>query len=262
MEKKKHLSGVVFMVVALAGSAALALAPMGPPTAGLKKGEFRVGFDYAFSEMDLKGSWSDAIIALAEDYGVELKKTVKDVQSNLFAANIGYGICDYWEIFTRLGAANIENDVWDFSGDYGFLYGFGTKVTWAKQDNLSWGAMFQIQWLNSEDSWTIDDEKVTIEVDAHEIQVALGPTWKASDALSIYGGPFLHFLNGDADVHVVGESFSLLDLKQKSEFGGYIGAQLDLKPGPTQITKGLYLFGEFQFTGDAWGFGTGFGYKF
>ncbi len=262
MKKRLLLVAVVLMVVALVGSSALALAPMGPPTAGLKTGEFRAGFDYAYSEMDIKYSWSDDVIQFFEDLGLAESGTVKDIQSNTIAANLGYGLTDDWEAFVRLGGANLKNDDLEFSGNTGFLFGVGTKVTWAKQDNLDWGAMFQIHWLNSEDSWTIDDEKVTLEVDAHEIQVALGPTWKASDALSIYGGPFLHFLNGDVDASAAGTSLSLADIKQDSIFGGYIGAQLDIKPKPSEVTNGCYLFVELQFTGGAWGIGTGIGYKF
>jgi opacity protein-like surface antigen len=266
MKKRLLLVAVVLMVVALAGSAALALAPMGPPTPGLKKGEFRVGFDYAYSEMDIKGSWSDDVIA-AEDYlGVKLPRKFKDTQSNIFAANLGYGLMDGWEAFARLGAANLKNDDWEFSGDYGFLYGFGTKVTWAKQENLDWGALFQINWLKSKETftYTVDDEDVDVDfkVKAYEIQIALGPTWKASDALSIYGGPFLHFLSGDVDASVAGTSLSLADIKQDSVFGGYVGAQLNIKPNPTEVTNSCYLFGELQFTGAGWAFGTGIGYKF
>lgn len=265
----EKMLGMALVLLCLCGSAALALAPMGPPTAGLKAGEFRAGFDYAYSEMDIKASLSDDIIALAEDYGVELvdtSGTLKNMQSNTIAANLGYGLADNWEAFVRLGGANIENDDWDFSGDYGFFGGFGTKVTWAKQENLDWGALFQMNWLRSKDTYqgTYDEEDVDVhvKVKAYEIQIAMGPTWKASDALSIYGGPFLHFLSGDVDASAAGASLSLADLKQKSEFGGYIGAQLNIKPNPSEVSNGCYLFGEFQFTGDGWGIGTGIGFKF
>ena len=253
MAKKLLLLTVVFIVVALTGSAALALAPMGTPTAGLKQGQFRAGVDYSFSETDLELKWSDAT------------DTIKDLQSNGIWANLGYGLADMWEAFVRLGAANGEFDKIEtaegdedvgFDGDYGFSFGFGTKYTfWQQQENLNWGTLFQINWLNTEDKiLTGDDEdgasESKVEVDAYEIQIAVGPNWKATDSLSIYGGPFLHFLNGDLDTED-----ETGDLEQESEFGGYVGSQVDL-------AENTSLYGELQFTGDAWAFGTGIAWKF
>ncbi|MCJ7729284.1 MAG: hypothetical protein MUO27_05340, partial [Sedimentisphaerales bacterium] len=157
MEKKMLLVAVVLMVVALAGSAALALAPMGPPTAGLKTGQFRVGVEYAHSDVDM------------ELDGDELD----GVTSNMIFGNLGYGIMDDWEGFVRLGVANVEVD--EFDGDYGFAWGLGTKVTFLKQENLNWGALFQMTWTNSEDE--------DVELDAYDMQIAVGPTWKLSDTL-------------------------------------------------------------------------------
>ncbi len=243
MEKKLLMLAVVFIVVALTGSAAMALAPMGTPTAGLKLNQFRAGLDYSYSKMDIEGSPSDG-----DDY------TIKDFTSNGIWANLGYGIADSLEAFVRLGAANGDFDEVDdsddigYSGDYQFSYGFGAKWTfWQQQEKLDWGTLFQMDWLKTKDAPDEDD----IEIAAYEIQVAVGPTWKASDNLSIYGGPFVHFLRGDVDF----EGGDSDDLKEKSEFGGYVGAQADL-------TESTLLFGEFQYTGDGWAFGTGVGWKF
>jgi opacity protein-like surface antigen len=221
MEKKMLLVAVVLMVVALAGSAVLALAPMGPPTAGLKTGQFRVGVEYAHSDVDM-----------------ELDGEKLDgVTSNMIFANLGYGIMDDWEAFVRLGVANA--DVEDFSGDYGFALGLGTKVTFLKQENLNWGALFQINWLNSEDD---------VELDAYDMQIAVGPTWKLSDTLSIYGGPFVHLIDGEI-------SDDNGDLEEDSAFGGYVGAEAALADNTS-------LFGEVQFTGAGWAIGTGISWKF
>jgi hypothetical protein len=82
------------------------------------------------------------------------------------------------------------------------------------------------------------------------------------DNLSIYGGPFLHFVNGDLDFS--GETLDLGDrigmeasgdIEEKSQFGGYIGASLDAKERTS-------FFLECQFTGDAWGIGIGAARKF
>jgi hypothetical protein len=249
-----------FMSVFVCASAP-ALAPMGTPTANLKTGQFYAGFDFSTSQEDIEA-----------DYGNDYVEIWKDVQSNLFAANIGYGICDNWEIFTRLGVADAgfdkyENDGETISqntdGDYGFLFGLGTKVTWAKQENIDWGALFQIHWLNSELSNTMTDDVGTVfesnwDVHMYEIQVAVGPTWMVNEDLSIYGGPFFHFIGGDADydssIDGVPYSSRSVDLKEKSSFGGYVGAQY-------QLGANTSVYAEFQFTGDAWALGAGIGWK-
>jgi hypothetical protein len=255
---KKLLLGVVILVsLALTGST-LALAPMGPPTAGLKTGQFRAGVDYSYSEQDIQADWDTL-------YPTEVWP---DVRSNLIAANIGYGIADNWEVFGRLGVADASFDEytndsgtydWDVSGNYGFLFGFGTKVTFLQQENLDWGALFQMHWLNSKNTWKNSTEKETLEINAYEIQIAVGPTWKVAEGLSIYGGPFLQFIGGEADFSSNTEEDGLLkdspSLKQESELGGYVGAQWD-------FMQNTSLFSEFQLTGDAWGFGTGIGWKF
>jgi opacity protein-like surface antigen len=226
MEKKMLLVAVVLMVLALAGSSALALAPMGPPTAGLKTGQFRVGIEYAYSNVDMEIE-SDEL---------------DDVTSNMIFGNLGYGIMDDWEAFVRLGVANADIEDSDFSGDYGFAWGLGTKVTFLKQENLNWGALFQMTWTNSED----DD----VEFDFYDMQIAVGPTWKLSDTLSIYGGPFVHLIDGDVD-----SGHHTYDLEEDSAFGGYVGAEAALADNTS-------LFGEFQFTGAGWAIGTGISWKF
>ena len=265
-----RILAVSVLLSAFVCNSAFALAPMGPPTATLKTGHFRAGFDFSTSKTDIKAKWDNGDDELW-----------KEIQSNLFAANIGYGICDDWEIFIRLGVANAEYDEVEFEGetipadplfdgDYGFLFGLGTKVTWAKQENINWGALFQIHWLNAEDSASADlgggfRLDLDQEIDLYEIQVAVGPTWNVNETLSIYGGPFFHFIAGDADLDtttidtsdgsVFDSSSSSADLEEDSCFGGYVGAQYELSTNAS-------VYAEFQFTGDAWGFGTGVGWKF
>jgi hypothetical protein len=260
MNKKLLLVVVVLTALALTGSA-LALAPMGPPTAGLKTGQFRAGADYSYSSLDLKIDWGSG------------SYTVKDVKVNMWAANIGYGITDELEGFVRLGAANAEVDKDEFgsaNGDYQFAWGLGTKYTFLKQDNLDWGVLFQIGWLKSDfkasgvvppDGESGYSWKETADLDAYDIEIALGPTWKAAEGLSIYGGPFFNIIRGNADYKYVetpdtgNNETGSADIKEKSMFGGYVGAQWD-------FMQNASLFGEFQFTGTGWTIGTGVGWKF
>ncbi len=241
MNKKLSLAiTIVFLAtLALGGSAAMAVTPMGPPTAGLKTGQFRAGVEYSYSNVNMK---------------VEGEK-LDGVTSNMIFGNVGYGIMDEWEAFGRIGFANVKFDDEDFgfSGDYGFAWGFGTKVTFLKQENLNWGALFQINWIKSKGSFNVTGEDVDrdIKVDFYDMQLAVGPTWKLSDTLSIYGGPFAYLADGDVDREGMGTG----NLREDSAFGGYVGAEAALADKTS-------LFGEFQLTGSGWAIGMGINFKF
>ena len=92
------------------------------------------------------------------------------------------------------------------------------------------------------------------------------------DGLCVYGGPFLHLVSGDLDEkwtdwYAVFDSEGTVvdsdsesgkwsaDIEEKSTFGGYVGAQLD-------VTEQMKAFAEVMFTGDAWGIGIGTGWVF
>jgi len=269
MEKKMLFLGVV--VVGVLCSAAFALAPMGPPIPTLKQGQWSAAGEYGYSKMDLQADAKWSVTGPVAESGKE-STTIKDFKSSMFFANLGYGVSDNWEAFVRLGAADVKMEDW-FDGGYGFAWGFGTKVSFLKQDSITWGGLFQMTWFNPGDDKMTDtetfavgegQENVTIsgkgEVDWSEIQIAVGPTWQTGN-LCIYGGPFLHFLNGDYDEKLTGTltnpgdviSKATADIKQDSEFGGYVGAQCDLGNWIQNASWNADL----QFTGDAWAFATG-----
>jgi len=280
MEKKLFRSAVVFLLAAVTCSSALAIAPLGSPTAGLEQGQKRAAFEYGYGKADLETgkikvtTWGDMTIGGAHSVtgpGV----TLKDVESNAFLANIGYGATDNWEVYALLGMANIQIDKVGTAkelgadGDYGFGYGFGTKYTFRKEDSLSWGAMFQMDWASSEASGTVTGDffgtnvevaKTDVEIDYYEIVIAVGPTYEMNEQLRIYGGPFFFMLDGEYDMKLTGkggeDGFKMsFDLEEASQFGGYVGAEYDL-------AENAPLFVELQFTGDSWGLGAGIGWKF
>jgi len=244
MEKRMILLVVVLMVLSVYTSAALALPPMGPPKAGLKQGQFSVGFDFSYSETDAKVS------------GLGISETLNDVESFTYLANLGYGVADNWESFILLGLTNVEFE--DFKGSSEFAYGFGTKVTFKQGDPLTWGGLVQMNWAKSDDSITGDVPgygivTADLEIDFYEIQIAVGPTYEI-EGMRLYGGPFLHFIDGDLDVNVLGVT-GTLDVEQESEFGGYIGAQFD-------INENTSCNIEYQLTGDASAIGAGIVWRF
>ena len=235
---------VMAIMVLCAAGQALALTPLGPPRAGLKRGQRDLGFVFANSEMDLEVS------------GYGLSYTATDIDWKTYLAKLGYGLSDECEIYSLLGFTKCSTD--DFNGSTEFAWGFGSKFTLAKNDSVSWGGLFQLCSMSSEDSATTEVPidgytSASVDVQMFDIQIAFGPTYK-QEAFSIYGGPFLHFVDGDLDIKANGDSASV-DIEQKSEFGGYIGAQFDLAETSS-------LFVEYQMTGDASAIAGGFVWRF
>ncbi len=220
---------------------------MGPPTAELKQGQWDVGFIYSFSEMDLEVS------------GYGISETLKDLKSNRYWANLGYGLEDWCELNLRLGAADAEADDLDFDGGADFAWGFNTKITFASDDKIDWGALFQMSWTKTDDSYNYDlsewglGTSQSVEVDAYEMQIAVGPTLKM-EGWKLYGGPFVHLVEGDLDVKIAGVTVGF-DLDEDSAFGGYVGTQIDL-------AESAALYVEGQFTGGGYGIGGGIVWKF
>jgi len=265
---------VVVLIGIVCSSPALALPPMGPPKATLGENQWAVDFKYAYQEMDLElcGKARENLGAgwLPTDL---TRYTIEDLTSNMFLGSLGYGICDTWDVFVQVGAADAKDDVAEIlgcgrsgnrfqglDGGYGLVWGLGTRATFGQEGNLTWGGLFQMTWsdpdggsigLQGDPNFSGD-----VELDFWEIQIAAGPTLQF-DGFSIYGGPFFHFVKGDmdlkgstvdADVTQLVESSA--NIREKSRLGGYGGVQWD-------ITENAYWYTECQFTGDAWGLGTG-----
>lgn len=244
---RRILVASVLLAAINCASVALCAGPLGPPTAMLKQGQFGIAAEYAHSDSD----W--------EVTGPVINGKMNDVKSNMFLAQPAYGLTDDWEIYALLGAADTGWE--DFDGGYEFAYGFGTKITFEKTENTSWGLLFELQWNKNSDSGTMDLTDVnavsadySVDVRYYDITIALGPTWKVNEGLRLYGGPFFYVLEGDIDVEGSGIDASA-DLSEDTMFGGYVGAELDLCPSSS-------WYGEFRFTGGMWTFGTGIGWKF
>jgi hypothetical protein len=75
-----------------------------------------------------------------------------------------------------------------------------------------------------------------------ELQIAIGPSY-TGDRFCLYGGPFLHFINGDAEGTIAGIPVSG-DFEEDSNFGGFIGAQIEIAENTTFAV-------EYQMTGSA-----------
>lgn len=222
----------VITIIALMCSQAYCLTLMGPPMAELEQGQKSVGLNLSYSEMDLE----ESILGISID--------IDEVESFAYLFNLGYGISDNLDAYLRLGLTDIEYE--DFDGSSEFAYGFGMKFTISQQDSMTFGGLFQILWSEADDTIL----GIKTEYEAYEIQIAVGPTYDM-DGISIYGGPFLHFVDGEIEYAGVITS----DIEQESEFGGYVGLNAEL-------TESANWQIELQFTGDAYAICSGIGWKF
>lgn len=253
LTKAKNMSKIWFlssalMIVGLCATEVFALDPMGPPTAGLRQGQFKVGVDYSYSTMDIElseGQWIEHLDGLFYDSGEAVSFVLKDFKVSKGYANFGYGVADYCESFLRMGGANAEfgDSIWEddekFYTDTDFAIGGGIKATFYEEDNLKLGGLFQANWAEYDGElkalhWAASD---LVGINMAEVQIAVGATYTWTDLVSIYGGPFLHFIHGDLeDIYseVDVGSGSLLtskytwDVNEDSIFGGYVGVRLGL----------------------------------
>jgi hypothetical protein len=279
MEKKIALFAVVLILVFVSNSVVLALTPMGPPKAFLGQDRWDLGIEYGNTTMDVEA------IGIVQDIQPGLtvsrkgRHNIENLKSNIIMGKAGYGLNDDWDAFVRLGVADAQSDIdriypdgaptdeYDgFDGSFGLAWGFGTRATFWQDEELSWGGLFQVTWLEPGDSSIgLEGDPVfsgDAEIDIWEVQIAVGPTLRVDDDFRIYGGPFLHFVNGDLDLSGqtvdMGTDIQVIatgDIEEESQFGGYAGAHLD-------VDENTSCYIECQFTGDAWGVGIGAARRF
>jgi hypothetical protein len=266
---------IVFAVIVFWNSQAFSLDIMGPPAAGLQYGMFKAGVEYTNSKMDLElydGTYTDYLDGELYDWGEALDVTLKDLKINRSYATFGYGIYDNVEVFVRLGGLNARfgDSIWEDSEKFDsgpeLAGGAGVKLTFYQEGNIKLGGLFQFNTTEFDGQlkashWAAAD---FVKVNLTEVQIALGASCRCNENLTIYGGPFLHFVGGqlkdeysevDPDTGGLFNSKFKWHIKQDSALGGYIGAQINFAEN--------YSFNlEYQKTSDASAFGMSLLFKF
>lgn len=287
MKKRTVFLILIFMVVGVCNSDVTALSPMGPPRACLQEGQWAFGLEYGHNEMDLEsfGPVKETQFLLGTPLTTVssfAKYKIENFKSNMYLARLGVGTWENWDLFVRFGASDAQDEISevlangtpgtdqyrDYDGGNGFAWGFSTRATFYQDGDTTWGGLLQVTWANPDVSSITNENDSTFsgdaEIDYWEVQIAIGPTVEF-DNFRVYGGPFLHFLNGDLtlngqiddppgvpDLIIVDTSH---DIREESQLGGYAGAQWYLGEDSS-------LYTEFQFTNDAWGVGVGTLWKF
>ena len=260
-------------VVMMSCSTAFALDPMGPPTADLRQGQLKQGIEYSHSTMDIKlleGDWIEYFDGVFNDSGQATPFTLKDFKMNQAYFNLGYGFTDNLHAFLRLGATTVDfgDSIWQdtekFDGNADFTIGGGIKATFYEDNNLKIGGLFQASWAKFDGElyashWSAPDY---VEISMAQVQIAVGPTYELNDHVSIYGGPFWHYIIGDLDVEVneevggsiLNSNFSW-DIDDSSTFGAFVGTKID-------INENISFNIEYQRTSDSDAFVAGFLWRF
>jgi hypothetical protein len=283
-------STAIFTATALGG------APMGPPMALLGEGNWGFGAEYGRGTMDLRASGT-----LRAVYGVGTpdgpvpfdfveKVKIDNLAMNMIFGTIGYGICDNWDIFVRVGASDARDDatataniprnpndpdavvdqlgviqqypLGSIDSNFGFAWGVGTRATFCRSGPWAFGGLVQATWFKPGDSdieytdplWGAGVKHVgTGNLDFWETQVSLAVSYQV-DTWRLWAGPFLQFVFGEFD-----RSGSILF--SGADAGDTFKASSDLQQASEigahfgadwELSKQVGLWVEGQVTGDSW----------
>jgi hypothetical protein len=279
MQTTRTFPVAAVLVLSVCVSMAPAGAPMGPPTATLREGQWSVGGEFAREEADME-AFGRVVEAIDEDFIFFYAQpfTLRDFRSNMFFGTVAYGVCENWNVFVRLGAANARDDVilhpatsgFDedrirFNGNYGFAWGVGTRATFCRWGPWSVGGLAQVTWFDpGDDSFVLADPAVpdelivgNIGIDYWQTQVSLAAMYQV-DFFRFWAGPFLQFVRGDLDLDGVfliedfvgGTIRGSADIRESSWVGAHFGASW-------AIADQWNLWVEGQITSDSWLVGVG-----
>ncbi len=272
----KALPAALALAIILSyGPAVLALDQMGPPVAGLEQGQFKAGVDFSYGEMDLEtkdGSWVEYLDGAFLDAGEATNFTLEDFKTAKTFVNFGYGFADICEGFLRVGGTkgSFDDSIWldseEFDSGSELAAGGGVKATFFEDGGLRVGGLLQGSWGEYHGKldaphWAAPD---FVELDLTEVQIAFGAAYTWEDRLTVYGGPFFHFVSGDLEDTVTEvdtisggllNSEYVWELDEDSVFGGYFGAQLE-------IAESCSVSLEYQKTGAADAFGASILWRF
>jgi hypothetical protein len=277
--KTHRFATAVLIVVGVLVSVAPAGAPMGPATAFLGEGRWSIGAEYGYEEMDLDAFGmvterflNDTTFSWTQPFRID------DFRSQMFFGTLAFGICDNWDIFARIGAADAKDTIVavpadtdaverqnEFDGSFGLAWGAGTRATFCRSGPWSFGGLMQVTWfrpgssdfsvadpLIPDESWVGD-----VKLNYWQAQAALAATYQA-DKWRFWAGPFLQFIQGDMNFRgaavLDGAGVSTIrwtsDIHESAQVGGHFGTNWE-------VSDTFDVWVEGQITGDSWLVGVG-----
>jgi len=229
--------------------------PFGPAEPAAKEGKFTLGVGYFLYQEKLKPADDtfSAAGAVATDFW---QKTT--VWSNQAYVQASYGLLKNWEVFARLGAADLRAKETfdyvayadDFRGDYQAFGTLGFKGILFNTKSFSIGPILKASYYSDyKDSatGTIAGTKIDMSYNIKDIwDVNLGLAFQAKiNNVVLFAGPFVYWKNAkvDLDITITGTGTFSDSVKYESEnnVGGFAGVRIP-------ITKNFMLDVEGQYT--------------
>ncbi|MBN1359065.1 MAG: hypothetical protein JW993_00665 [Sedimentisphaerales bacterium] len=246
--------------------------PMGPPIAVLEEGHWAASLEYGYGESDLRayGLSTTALTGESPTSAFEMLD-IEGLRSHQVLAGLAYGVCDNWDLFLRVGIADVQDDIlagsaqrWAYSGT-GFAWGLGSRATFCQWGPWSFGGLAQVTWLDPDSSVfsSVDPEEAnrvsvgSIDLDLWQTQVSLAAAYQI-DTLSFWAGPFLEFTEGElersgrvlTDGVDSGSFMATSQIEERSQFGLHFGVQWEKSDALSAWVGG-------QLTSDSWSIGVG-----
>ena len=232
--KKIAFASVFFLFF---GGNIYALDFLGQPSARVENTNSFLGIGYVNSSIDIV---TDDDMG---DFG-SAEFEIKDIDMDKYFFDLGGGTDDHTSFFFRIGAARAQIDrdenESNFAGyiddsDDALLLGGGVKVTLYEEEHVKWGVSAQFtktEFDFKKADFTLDSaDYVDIETEGtlYEIMVSTGPTVIFNKYVSIYGGPFLHFIRGEIEAKGLIDTvpaYGETDVREDSIAGGFVGVEL------------------------------------
>ncbi len=273
-----YLFCAVLLLIFSAGRFCSAMEMLGAPVAGQQMGSFDIGGGFTYSVVDLSienGKWKEYVDGVFDSQGRTIDFTIEDFKTSNGYSSISFGVTDYVEAFARMGGSkawfgdSIWEDSEEFDSDTELAFGVGLKVTFFEQENLKLGGLFNVDTVHYDgqlnarhwaaSGWAPD----YVDIRLAQFKLAVGADYMLMEGFSVYGGPYVHFIDGrmDDETYMADSEGALVntsyhwDIKEDSVFGGYIGAKAEL--------AGIYFLAfEFQHTASADTAGLSLGLRF
>ena len=270
---------VVVAVTGVFPSIAPGGAPMGLPGAIVGEGRWAIGAEYGREQGDVDAFGRvDEVFLNDSSFFWTQPFEINDLTSNMIFGTLAYGICDNWDIFARVGAADAKDKIValaadtdalerqdDFEGSFGLAWGAGTRATFCRAGPWSFGGLMQVTWFRPGNSdFSVADPLIPDESWVGDVKLSY---WQAQASLAaayqidkwrLWAGPFLQFVRGDMDFNgravLDGAGVSTIrwtsNLQESSEIGAHFGVNWELSD--------LFdLWVEGQITADSWLVGIG-----
>jgi len=236
----------------------MALDFLGPPASCLLKGQTSLGVAYLSGQMDLDAD----IKMIGEEYTDLLKDELDGVKQQRAFVDVSHGLDDNIDIFGRIGGSRLEIHEYElfygedhiFDGDMGLALGGGVRGTIYEQNGTRFGAVGVFNWSETEDqrqAILAGQPYSSAEIEYYELIIAGGVVHPLAPNVSVYGGPFFYWFDGD--IEGKGWDWPPAEIDGDIEEDGNIGAYLG---GLFEITDNWSLAAEFQWADGASGFGV------